>query len=204
MKTLAEVKSEMLATALGKPLSAFSLRNAAGRIVVESNSQTQYAFTNAEDEAYAQANYTLSERFTNSEGKTINYWKLELSEKGLFKSADGSYYSRHDLPENDDDFVTSKYADIVRAERNARISDTDDYVKLPDITVQNSVNSKRSALSEEDRTDLVKYREGLRNMPESSGFPFVEFPTFPGALAYELEKKINVRKLLDRVGGRYA
>ena len=119
--------------------------------------------------------------------------KSQLITDELYQSADGKYYAQADLPENSDDFCTQRYSNEIKSERNARISDTDDYVKLPDITVARSAGAKRSALEEEDRTELETYRQALRNLPEQTGFPFVEWPEFPTALAYELQQKVDAR-----------
>lgn len=200
MKTLDEVKQEYLQEAKKRPLSRYSLKNANGKIVVESNSQGQHAFTNAQDEAYARQHYKVSENFKTPDGKVITFWKMELSPSGLYRSADGNYYTQAELPENNDDFVKNKYSDVVKVERNARISDTDDYVRLPDITVQKMAKAKRTALSNEDRAYLEVYRQALRNMPETAGFPFVEFPTFPTALAYELGQKVESRERMKNGG----
>lgn len=118
----------------------------------------------------------------------------------LFRSADGKYYQASELPEQNDTFVLERYSAEVKAERNARISDTDDYVRLPDITVQKMAKAKRTALSNEDRAYLEVYRQALRNMPETAGFPFVEFPTFPTALAYELGQKVESRERMKNGG----
>lgn len=120
--------------------------------------------------------------------------KSQLITDELYQSADGKYYAQADLPENSDDFCTQRYSNEIKSERNARISDTDDYVKLPDITVARSAGAKRSALEEEDRTALETYRQALRNLPEQTGFPFVEWPEFPSALAYELQQKVDARQ----------
>lgn len=119
--------------------------------------------------------------------------KSQLITDELYQSADGKYYTQADLPENSDDFCKERYANEIKAERNARISDTDDYVKLPDITVARSAGAKRSALEEEDRTELETYRQALRDLTEAQGFPFVAWPEFPAALAYELQQKVNAR-----------
>lgn len=119
--------------------------------------------------------------------------KSQLITDELYQSADGKYYTQVDLPENSDDFCKERYASEIKAERNARISDTDDYVKLPDITVARSAGAKRSALEEEDRTELETYRQALRDLTEAQGFPFVAWPEFPTALAYELQQKVNAR-----------
>lgn len=119
--------------------------------------------------------------------------KSQLITDELYQSADGKYYAQAELLENSDDFCKERYANEIKAERNARISDTDDYVKLPDITVARSAGAKRSALEDADRTALETYRQALRNLPEVEGFPFVQWPEFPAALAYELQQKVNAR-----------
>lgn len=191
---ITEIKQQYLQEALSRPISKYSLKNANGKIVVESNSQGQHAFTDEQDEDYARQHYKVSENFKTPDGKVITFWKMELSPTGLFRSADGNYYTENELPENDNEFIKSKYSDVIKIERNARISDTDDYVRLPDITVQRMAKAKRTALSDEDRAYLETYRQALRNMPETTGFPFVEFPAFPTALAYELGQKVGDRE----------
>lgn len=126
--------------------------------------------------------------------------KSQLITDELYQSADGKYYTQADLPENSDDFCKERYSNEIKAERNARISDTDDYVKLPDITVARSAGAKRSALEDADRTALETYRQALRNLPEVTGFPFVAWPEFPTALAYELQQKVDARNSM-RQGG---
>lgn len=126
--------------------------------------------------------------------------KSQLITDELYQSADGKYYTQADLPENSDAFCKERYSNEIKAERNARISDTDDYVKLPDITVARSAGAKRSALEDADRTSLETYRQALRNLPEVTGFPFVAWPEFPAALAYELQQKVDARKQM-RQGG---
>lgn len=200
MKTLEQVRQEMLSKAMSRPLAKFSLRDSNGKIVVSSNAQSQHAFMDPKDEAYAKTHYKLSEKFKRDDGTTINFWKLEASPKGYFQSADGNYYLSTELPELDDEFVKQHYEQDVRAERNARISDTDKYVQLPDITVQPVARAKRSQLTDEDRQALLNYRQELKDLPEQLGFPFVEYPEFPAALAYELQQKVEARNSM-RQGG---
>lgn len=200
MKTLEQVRQEMLAKAMSQPLAKYSLKDSDGRIVVSSNAPSQHAFTDPKDEAYAEIHYKLSERFKRDDGVIIKYWKLEPSPQGYFHSADGNYYLSTELPELDDKFVQERYEQEVRGERNARISDTDDYVKLPDITVARSAGAKRSVLEEADRVSLETYRQALRDLTDQAGFPFVEWPTPPTALTYELQQKINARQNM-RQGG---
>ena len=100
----------------------------------------------------------------------------------------------------DDEFVQDRYEQEVRGERNARISDTDKYVQLPDITVQSAARSKRAQLTESDRQALLDYRQALKDLPDQQGFPFVDYPEFPEALAYELEQAVNARNSM-RQGG---
>lgn len=120
--------------------------------------------------------------------------KSQLITDELYQSADGKYYTQADLPENSDDFCKERYSNEIKAERNARISDTDDYVKLPDITVARSAGAKRSALEDADRVSLETYRQALRDLTEAQGFPFVPWPEFPAALAYELQQKVDARQ----------
>lgn len=119
--------------------------------------------------------------------------KSQLITDKLYQSLDGKYCTQAELPENTDAFCTQRYSNEIKSERNARISDTDDYVKLPDITVARSAGAKRSALEDTDRAALETYRQALRNLPEKTGFPFVQWPEFPTALAYELQQKVNAR-----------
>lgn len=126
--------------------------------------------------------------------------KSQLITDELYQSADGKYYTQADLPENSDEFCKERYSNEIKAERNARISDTDDYVKLPDITVQSSAGAKRAALSDADRISLETYRQALRDLTDQAGFPFVDYPEFPEALAYELEQAVNARNSM-RQGG---
>lgn len=200
MKTLEQVRQEMLAKAMSRPLAKYSLKDSDGRIVVSSNAPSQHAFTDPKDEAYAESHYKLSERFKRDDGVIIKYWKLEPSPQGYFHSADGNYYLSTELPELDDKFVQERYEQEVRGERNARISDTDDYVKLPDITVARSAGAKRSVLEEADRVSLETYRQALRDLTDQAGFPFVEWPTPPTALTYELQQKINARQNMSKGG----
>lgn len=126
--------------------------------------------------------------------------KSQLITDELYQSADGKYYTQVDLPENSDEFCKERYSNEIKAERNARISDTDDYVKLPDITVARSAGAKRSALGDADRTALETYRQALRDLTDQQGFPFVQWPEFPATLAYELQQKVDARKQM-RQGG---
>lgn len=126
--------------------------------------------------------------------------KSQLITDELYQSADGKYYTQADLPENSDAFCKERYSNEIKAERNARISDCDDYVRLTDITIQPSAGAKRGALNDADKTELLTYRQELRDLPSKSGFPFVAWPTFPTALAYELEQKINQRESMRKGG----
>ena len=195
MTTLSEIKQKYLAEAMARPIEKYCIRDHKGRIVARSNSPVVHVFNNEEDDAYAAEHYTLKETYNG-----MKFWHGEESPAGLYQSADGKFYTETELPENSDAFCTQRYANEVRAERNARISDTDDYVKLPDITVARSAGAKRSALEDADRTALETYRQALRNLPEVEGFPFVPWPEFPAALAYELQQKVDARQSM-RQGG---
>jgi hypothetical protein len=186
--TLTEIKQKYLAEALARPIEKYCIKDHTGRIVARSNSPVVHVFNNEADDAYAAEHYTLKEVFNG-----MKFWLGEESPAGLYQSADGQFYTESELPEQTDDFCTQRYSNEVKAERNARIGDTDDYVKLPDITVARSAGAKRSALEDADRVALETYRQALRNLPEAEGFPFVQWPVFPTALAYELQQKVDAR-----------
>lgn len=188
MTALSEIKAQYLAAALARPIEKYCIRNHEGKIVARSNSPVVHVFNNEADDAYAAEHYQLKETYNG-----MKFWTGEESPTGLYQSADGQFYTESELPEQTDAFCTDRYSNEIKAERNARISDTDDYVKLPDITVARSAGAKRSALEDADRTALETYRQALRDLTEVQGFPFVEWPEFPAALAYELQQKVDAR-----------
>lgn len=128
--------------------------------------------------------------------------RTEKINQVLYQSSDGCFYTKPNLPEQGDDFCLERYSDEVKSERNARISDTDKYVQLTDITFQTEAGAKRKGLTDDDRQCLFAYRQALKDLPEKEGFPFVDFPHFPEALNYELEKAAAVRRNLKERGRR--
>lgn len=112
----------------------------------------------------------------------------------LYRSViDGQLYEQSQLPENDQLKCLEKYTSEVKAERNARIADTDSYIQLTDVTVQSAAKAKRAALTDEQKEAIKTYRQTLRDLPEVEGFPFVSFPEIPECVAYECQQKIDSR-----------
>lgn len=120
--------------------------------------------------------------------------KSEPVTVAMFRSTiDGALYVEDELPEQDQDKCLTKYIAEVKAERNARISDTDSYIQVSDMTVMSKAKAKRSALTDEDKEAIKTYRQALRDLPEKAGFPFVSFPEIPSCIAYEAQQKIDSR-----------
>lgn len=170
-KTLEEVKAALLAKALQTPCGEYVVEDGEGKVAAHSARPFRHTF---------------------DQGATwVDAKKATVSR---YRSANGGYYAEADLPEHDDQFCTERYTSEVRAERNARIADTDEYVQLTDMTVQKAARAKREALTEEEKAAILTYRETLRDLPEVTGFPFVEYPEFPTCLAYECEQKAEARQ----------
>ena len=120
--------------------------------------------------------------------------KSELVAVTMYRSViDGKLYVEADLPEQTQAKCLEKYTADVKVERNARISDTDDLAKLDDMTIKVSADAQRRALTDDERTALTTYRQALRDLPETEGFPFVSMPAIPEALSLYLTEKINQR-----------
>ena len=112
----------------------------------------------------------------------------------LYRSViDGQLYEEARLPEQDQTKCLEKYTSQVKAERNARIADTDSYIQLTDVTVQPVAKAKRAALADEQKEAIKEYRQALRGLPEQAGFPFVDFPELPSCIGYECQQKIDSR-----------
>lgn len=200
MKTLPEVKAEMLAKAQASPVGGHVILDRTGAVIAHSAEKFIHCYTDQRDLDWAVANgYETTEEDIN--GKHFVWVHSKPSERELFRSADGGYYTLDALPENDDAFVTEQYSNEVKTERNARISDTDDYVKLADMTVQKQAKSKRETLTPEERQSVIEYRQALRDFPQTQGFPFVEFPAMPSAIAFECGQKAQAREQMKTMGG---
>ena len=116
----------------------------------------------------------------------------------LYRSTiDGQLYEQSQLPEQDQTKCLEKYTTQVKAERNARIVDTDDIAKLDDMTVKVTADAKQRALTTDERSALTEYRQALRDLPEQEGFPFVSFPEIPAAVSLLLNGKINARNQME-------
>lgn len=192
MKTLSEVKSEMLEAAKSKPMGDYAVFDRNGNVAAHSSFEFPHCFIDEADLEWAKANgYRTQEE--EIDGKTLTWVYAKAVTDELVQSADGQYYLVEKLPENGDEFVTERYAAEVRAERNARLSDTDDYIKMQDMTVKKSAKASREALTDEERAEVMTYREALRDLPTVQGFPFVEYPTIPACIAYECGQKADAR-----------
>lgn len=120
--------------------------------------------------------------------------KSEPITVAMYRSTiDGALYVEDELPEQDQSKCLAKYSSEVKSERNARISDTDSYIQVSDMTVQSVAKAKHTALSDEQKEAIKTYRQALRDLPEVEGFPFVDFPELPDCVAYECQQKIDSR-----------
>ena len=197
MKTLSEVKAEMLEAAKNKPIGDYAVFDRHGNVAAHSSFEFPHCFIDEADLEWAKANgYRTQEE--EVDGKTLTWVYAKAVTDELVQSADGQYYLVEKLPENGDEFVTEQYSALVKSERNSRISDTDDYEKLSDITVQKSARAKREALTDEEKAEVLAYRQSLRDFPQVEGFPFVEYPDIPECIAYECEQKIEQRENMRR------
>lgn len=194
MKTLSEVKAEYLNEALSSPVGGYVILDRNGEVMAHSVSPFVHCYVDPLDLEWARAaGYECKDE--EIDGRVLTWVTAKERPGELFRSADGGYYAAAALPENDDAFVTERYAAEVRAERNARISDTDCYVQLTDMTVKKSAKASREALTDQERTEVLAYREALRDLPTVEGFPFVEYPTIPACIAYECGQKADARAM---------
>ena len=194
MKTLSDVKAEYMNEALSSPVGGYVVMDRNGKVAAHSNSEFVHCFVDPLDLEAARANgYECKDE--EIDGRVLTWVTAKERPGELFRSADGGYYTAATLPENDDAFVTECYAQTVRSERNARISDTDCYIQLTDMTAQKSAKASREALTDAERADVLAYREALRDLPTVEGFPFVEYPTIPACIAYECGQKADARAM---------
>lgn len=203
MKTLSEVKAEMLQKALNRPIGAFSVFNRNGKVLAHSKGAFEHIFTEDADKTWAIASGYQHNDETMDDGRVLTFFKAKLSPDGLCQSADGSFYTQANLPENTDSFVTEQFAAKQRAERDVRLSDTDTYAQIDDITVKVSANESRRQLTEDEKAQINTYRQALRDLPEQTGFPFIDFPTIPTCIAYEVGLKIAQRKEMENMYANY-
>lgn len=179
-KTLNEVKSELLEKAKGRPCAAWVVRDPqTGKVAANSAGKFRHSF----------------------DGKS--WVEAEHLDGSLYRSADGGYYAEEDLPEQTDSFVAERYATDMRNERNSRISDTDAYVQLSDVTVKKTRDAKRSALTDEEKAEILAYRTALRDLPEATGWPFIDFPAPPSCIEQEVQAKVEQREKQRAVYGNY-
>ena len=126
MKTLSEAKAEYLEEALSSPVGGFVVFDRTGKVMAHSASPFVHCFVDPLDLEWARANgYECKDE--EIDGRVLTWVTAKERPGELFRSADGGYYAAASLPENDDAFVTERYAAEIRSERNARLADTDDY-----------------------------------------------------------------------------
>lgn len=195
MKTLSEVKAEMLEKAKGKPLGEYCILSREGKVLAHSAFPFEHIYTEDADLQWAKTQGYKTREETMDDGRMLTFVQAKAKAQDLYQSADGGYYTLDALPENDDAFVTAQYSETQKAERNQRISDTDDYERLSDITVQKVARAKREQLTDEEKAQVTAYRQALRDWPQVERFPFVEFPTIPECIAYECRQKIEQREV---------
>lgn len=170
-KTLEEVKAEYLSAAKNRQCGAWVVKDPETGAVIANSAQ----------------------KFRHSFDKGASWVESVQQVDPLYRSANGTYYAEAELPEQMDSFVSERYAAEMRAERNQRISDTDSYVQLADVTVKKTRDAQRSALTDEEKAEILAYRTALRGLPEATGWPFVDFPAAPSCIAVEVQEKINRR-----------
>lgn len=192
-KDLHEVMKEYLEIAKQNPVGGFAIYDHEGKILAHSKQEFVHCYTNPEDLEWAKAHgYKWKEEIID--GNLFTWVTAKETNEALYQSKDGGYYREADLPEHDPEFVTELYSHVVRAERDARIADTDNFIKLEDITVKKDADKPREALSEDERAEVLAYRTALRDFPQVENFPYVVYPTIPACIAYECEKKIKARE----------
>lgn len=201
VKTLSEVKAKMLQDALQRPIGAFSVFNRNGKVLAHSKGAFEHIFTEEADKTWAIANGYQHYDETMDDGRVLTFFKAKPSPDGLYQSADGSFYTQANLPENRDSFVTAQYTSKQKAERNTRLSDTDKYAQISDVTVKVAENEQRRQLTDAEKAEVSTYRQNLRDLPEKEGFPFVDFPTLPTCIAYEVSQAIAQREQMEEQHG---
>lgn len=194
MKTLNEVKAEMLEEAKSKPLGNYCILNREGKILAHSAGVFEHIYTDEADLIWAKSQGYKTREEEMEDGRVLTFVTAKPKSADLYLSADGSYYLESELPEHGDAFVTEKYSSVQKTERNQRITETDDYERLADITVQREAGGKRLALTDEEKVEVKEYRQALRDWPSVEGFPFVEYPTIPDCIKYECEQSIKRRE----------
>lgn len=188
MKTLEEAKQEYLEAAKEKPLKAYVVRDRNGNVCASSDAPFPHAYPDPEDLAWAKANG--HETYMDVGIEWVTAWARESEQ---FLSAKGGYYAYDDLPEQSDEVVTELWSEEMKTERNSRLDDCDAYAEVTDRTVRREEGGKRTPLTEEERAQVVAYRQELRDLPEVEGFPFIDFPAVPECIAYEVAEKAAQR-----------
>ena len=100
MKTLSEVKAEMIAKAEAKPLGDYVIYNRNGGVVAHSAGAFEHIYTDEADLAWATANGYETREEKMDDGRVLTFVTAKPKTEYLYQSADGGYYTVASLPEH--------------------------------------------------------------------------------------------------------
>lgn len=90
------------------------------------------------------------------------YKSIGMTEQEVEQGWDGNWYIKGFAPKKPDEIT----AEELRAKRNTLLSETDKFMTID------------YPITDEEKQNYIKYREYLRNIPESKDFPNIEVLTF--------------------------